>query len=708
MHQHGIFLRCGASVLLSLSASIALAQPGGTKPNAPRMLSPQAEQLIAMVPAPQPTEEELRQPCKPNREVPANSSHKQVLETHAIVLVGFELWGRKWLPSHASDRCTDHVFLLAQLQRVQDGPQPNGVWRFADYSALRRWVLSPAMDRFLDKSLPLDLLLPVKGSVSADQLALRASPGSNLPVEQPGIWVNAVLGNVASQCQLGQLYQHGEGVRQDSAMAAQWYQKAVDQNDSCAQNNLAMLYESGRGVGKDLVKAHQLYKLAAEQGLAVAQTNVGISYEEGLGIAKDGRQAAQWYERAAKQGEANGEYRYARLLQDAAPELAAKLYRSAAEKGHVRAQRALGLGHEMGWWGLPQDDAQAAQWFRKAADQGDSVAQNLLGEAHSRGRGVTKDLDAALAWFKKAANRGNARAMANLGLAYSWGRGVARDMRQAESWFRQAAEKGDSEGQVWLGAALSAGDGVAQNQAEALRWWRAAADQGSGRAMLFIGRAHQAGNGVPKDLGQARQWFERARDAEPQSFSDAGVGADALVALKTLKPEPSVKQATAPVNKSAQDAEALYRLGVRHYQGDGVPQSEEKGAELHRQAAEMGHAAAQFNYGWAALNGRGVPQNLALARKWLEAAARQGVAGAQHTLARLYETGAGVPRDDAEAARWYRQAADQGDAASLTSLGAMHAQGRGVPQDLPEARRLLSLAQAKGYKPAADMLRLLP
>lgn len=728
MHRHGFLFFCRALTLLRPGlASLALvlmafdagAQDGRLKPSPLRTLSPQAEQLIAKMPAPQPTDEELRQPCQPNRMVPASSPHKELLEQHAVTLVGFELWGRKWLPSHASERCTDHGYLLAQFQRAQGLDKPVGVWLFNDVLRLRGWVLAPARDLVLAKALPLDLMLPVKGAVSEAQLALRADTGNNLPVDQPAIWVSALQGDAQNQCLVGQLYDRGEGVRQDPVMAAHWYKLAADQNDSCAQNNLGLLHRSGRGVGKDLVKAHQLFKLAAQQGLAVAQTNLGTSYKDGEGVARDPIEALAWFTRAAQQGHANGQYLLGRALQDTAPTEASKWFRKAAEQGHERAQRSLAIGYSMGWWGLPKDDALKVHWLRKAAEQGDLVAQDLLGDALSSGSGVAQDKVAAIGWYRKSASQGHASAMTSLGRAHLAGSGVAQDKRQAVSWLQRAATLGDAEGQLLLAAAHDQGDGVAQSHVEALRWWRAAADQGSGRAMLNIGRAHANGRGVPKDLAQARQWFERARSADPLTDADITVGAEATMALMTLKPDaapppkPSTRAqvaahpASSP-NQGSSDAEALYRLGVRHYQGNGVPQSEEKGAELHRQAAELGHPEAQFNFGWANLNGRGVPQNLALARKWLEASARQGVVGAQHTLARLHETGAGVPRDDAEAARWYRRAADQGDAASLASLGAMHAQGRGVPQNLTEARRLLGLAQAKGYQPASEMLRLLP
>jgi len=61
------------------------------------------------------------------------------------------------------------------------------------------------------------------------------------------------------------MYELGEGVIQDYVKAAEWYQKAADQNYGQAQNSLGTLYHQGKGVAQDLVKAHMWYNLATTQ-----------------------------------------------------------------------------------------------------------------------------------------------------------------------------------------------------------------------------------------------------------------------------------------------------------------------------------------------------------------------------------------------------------------------------------------------------------
>jgi TPR repeat protein len=61
-----------------------------------------------------------------------------------------------------------------------------------------------------------------------------------------------------------------------------------------------------------------------------------------------------------------------------------------------------------------------------------------------------------------------------------------------------------------------------------------------------------------------------------------------------------------------------------------------------RNAAEQGHAVAQFNLGYACDNGEGVPEDKAEAVKWFRLAAEQGFADAQFNLGYAYDFGKGV------------------------------------------------------------------
>jgi TPR repeat protein len=69
-----------------------------------------------------------------------------------------------------------------------------------------------------------------------------------------------------AQFNLGVLYDNGQGLPEDNALAMQWYRKAAEQGLPQAQVNLGIMYEQGEGVPSDYVEAYFWYALADTQG----------------------------------------------------------------------------------------------------------------------------------------------------------------------------------------------------------------------------------------------------------------------------------------------------------------------------------------------------------------------------------------------------------------------------------------------------------
>lgn len=68
---------------------------------------------------------------------------------------------------------------------------------------------------------------------------------------------------------LGYMHRKGLGMRRDDAIAAEFYQTAIDIGgdtllSSTAYNNLGVLYMKGEGVAQDLTKAKQLFLQAID------------------------------------------------------------------------------------------------------------------------------------------------------------------------------------------------------------------------------------------------------------------------------------------------------------------------------------------------------------------------------------------------------------------------------------------------------------
>ncbi len=66
--------------------------------------------------------------------------------------------------------------------------------------------------------------------------------------------------------------------------------------------------------------------------------------------------------------------------------------------------------------------------------------------------------------------------------------------------------------------------------------------------------------------------------------------------------------------------------------------------------------------------GWGISQDYTEAVKWYREAAEQGHARAQYSMGLAYEYGRGVSQDHDEAMKWYHKAAEQGDADAQRKL----------------------------------------
>lgn len=210
-----------------------------------------------------------------------------------------------------------------------------------------------------------------------------------------------------------------------------------------------------------------------------------------------------------------------------------------------------------------------------------------------------------------------------------------------------------------------------------------------------------------------------ARNREPRSSTSAyAVGTP-------LTPHRLARCSLVPATLGA----LLLSLGIPSAHGQGEPQHDEAAVVQLRNAADQGHANAQFELGFTHLNlnDEGAPEEMSLERLeslvsasrsssdpeatpdyaeaalWFRKAADQGHVKGQMLLAFLYLIGAGVPQDSPEAVTWYRKAAEQGDVEAQMKLGAIYTYLSIIPglrQDYRQAVTWYRLAADQGHTEA--------
>ncbi len=105
-------------------------------------------------------------------------------------------------------------------------------------------------------------------------------------------------GDITSQFNVGQMYDGGDGVKQDYSKAAYWYQKAAEAGHTESQKSLGKMFYGGEGVEKNLGKAMYWWEQAAKNGDMESQHYLGIQYIQ----MNDIDNAQYWERKAAAQG----------------------------------------------------------------------------------------------------------------------------------------------------------------------------------------------------------------------------------------------------------------------------------------------------------------------------------------------------------------------------------------------------------------------
>lgn len=173
----------------------------------------------------------------------------------------------------------------------------------------------------------------------------------------------------------------------------------------------------------------------------------------------------------------------------------------AADAGYLQAQTDLAALYLEGGKGIEKNAGLAHEWFSKAAAQGSKEACDFLGILEYEGRGVAKDVQAAMAHWRTAADAGIADAQFRLGMLLAQ---KAESMHEAVDWLVKAARPGDKTGEPAAATALGniyakGTNGVEKDLQKSAEWYQAAAAAGEPRAQMVYAVMLLTGEPVPKD-----------------------------------------------------------------------------------------------------------------------------------------------------------------------------------------------------------------
>ena len=359
------------------------------------------------------------------------------------------------------------------------------------------------------------------------------------------------------------------------------------------------------------------------------------------------REAEAAYQEALKFDKGEG------VPKDRAKALA--FFKQAAEKGHLKATHAVGVGYFNGRKGVAKDQTEAAMWWRRAADRGYAKSQDALGLCYKNGYGVTKDEAKGCQWFEKAAEQRSRDALFNLGVCYFEGQGREKDEAKGLALFQEAFEMGSEEAAFNLGIAYNNGRGTAQDVAKGLRIWTDAAERGNVQAQAGLGAVYYNGKlsgrfAQKPDPAKAAYWLEKSWNGG--NILTSGL----LLGFMLVQGAPGVP---ADVKKGVDIMEKVAASEVKPTRREN--DSQQSGAIASSQAL----LAAIYCEGKV----QPIQQDNAKCRRFLERAAELGQEDAQRFLGLAYLGGeVGFPRDREKAVYWLKKAADQGNEQAKADL----------------------------------------
>jgi TPR repeat protein len=285
------------------------------------------------------------------------------------------------------------------------------------------------------------------------------------------------------QVALGEAYLTGNGVQQDLAQAAHWYEMAARRGNPQAENQIGYFYQRGIGVPLDLVRAFHWYQLASAAGLVWGKVNLGVAYLRGTGVARNASAARHLFEEAAEKG--NG--------------------LAAAYVGHID------------YFGLdgPVDKAAGEQWFVRGTKLHDPIAAYDLGLLYSECAEHPRDLHRAAELFRFSAGKGYELAKHALGRLLVNQPELAESGVEARTLLEEASGAGNWKSSVVLGVLARNGVGQPADAARAYYWFSLSALQGGEIAKQIVGGDMKSLQGklAERDRAtmeaEARQWFEQ-------------------------------------------------------------------------------------------------------------------------------------------------------------------------------------------------------
>jgi TPR repeat protein len=538
----------------------------------------------------------------------------------------------------------------------------------------------------------------VKAAVTLGDALLNGNGTEPSPADALRWYEKAAQGGATmALVRLGDFY----AMRSDSvdvSRALEWYRKAADANISTAMIRLGRMFNEGQGVPQDFALAATWFSRAAAAGSGPAMVELSALYSRAGGPGHFNL-AREVLEKAVRAGDTRASVALAKLYVARGEQaLAEAVLKKTAESGDTEA--ALQLA-DLYLSGGPDQAAFARRWLVSAekAAAGNDELMVRVALLQMKDAGMARHGASVLETLVRKNNTG---AMTALAQALLDGTSVEPDPARAETLLRRAIQLGNDGARFILAKAYREGTGIAKNPARAVALYREIYNDepGDTKVLLALGDAYVRGEGVPRDRGLATQFYAlAAQKGDPEGKLHLGMAYlyGGGVPHDGAKAEHLLAQAG-----EGNLTMARLQLGDAKASGMGVSIDPEGAFASYLRAAEAGSPEAMIEVARAIRKGFGTQADPVLAQSWLERAARMG---SQDALYELYRMNA-VAKDakPQEAERWLRQAAQNGHPAAMYHL-ALRYRPASPEQNSIDGNEWLAKAAQAGHWQAVKAIR---
>lgn len=281
-------------------------------------------------------------------------------------------------------------------------------------------------------------------------------------------------------------------------------------------------------------------------------------------------------------------------------EKAFALLTEAADEGHALAQDILGNMYEDGD-GAPLDICKAVQLYEKSAKQECPPGMYDLALLLMDGHGIDRNESRAFSLVKRAVELAqDPDHMFMLSVMYHHGTGVKADENIATTLLMRAEKLGSIDAKANLGAMYLSGEGRVKDHKKAFQLLREAADNDDCSALCNLALMYENGLSTKQDLEEAVSCYRKAAMlGYPPAFYHLGVLAgEGSIPVEDIDPVGLLKTAGADGN-----IDALYKLGVMYYDGNGVDPDLEMSAQYFRAGSEFENPECMYNLGIMIIRG---------------------------------------------------------------------------------------------------------